>query len=45
MAKGLITRRGGLIGTKAPSINLVSKSFDQIVFNIKNNEDEVVEIF
>jgi hypothetical protein len=39
MAKGLITRRGGVGGepTPPPSINFVSATLDSITFTITNN--------
>jgi len=46
MAEGFITRKGGAVGTKAPTLNFVSKTFEEIVFTITNNEPSLtVEVF
>lgn len=46
MAEGFITRRGGKAkGTAEPTISLVSKTFEEIVFTITNNDDATADIF
>lgn len=45
MADGFITRKGGAVGTKAPSINFVSKTDTEIVFTITNNDTATADIF
>ena len=45
MADGKIVRKGGAVGTKAPSINFVSSTFDSITFTITNNDTATADIF
>lgn len=45
MADGFIVRKGGAVGTKAPSINFVSKTDSEIVFTITNNDTATADIF
>ena len=45
MAEGKIVRKGGAVGTKAPSINFVSSTFDSITFTITNNDTATADIF
>lgn len=46
MPDAIITRKvGGGRSTKEPTLNLVSKSFDNIVFTITNNDSSTVDVF
>jgi hypothetical protein len=45
MADGFIVRKGGAVGTAAPSINFVSSTFDSITFTITNNDALTADIF
>ena len=45
MADGFIVRRGGTVGTKAPTINFVSKTDTTIVFTLTNNDTATADVF
>ena len=45
MADGKIVRKGGAVGTKAPSINIVDIGFDNVTFTITNNDTATADIF
>jgi hypothetical protein len=45
MGEALIVRRGSGTRTIAPSINLVSKTFNNITFTITNNDTQTADIF